>query len=99
MYEFLPKLIEKIRKSFISKSGRRFQGFSMRAIDFSHENTPNESFWRKNFAKNDPNGGFFCNTLYFSPKLSILFEIRYKFRFRLQFHGIWNSEFPTQHYR
>jgi hypothetical protein len=28
---------------------RRFQDFSMRAIDFSHKNTSNESFWRKKF--------------------------------------------------
>jgi hypothetical protein len=32
----------------ISWSARHFQVFSMRTIDFSHENTP-ESFWRKNF--------------------------------------------------
>ena len=35
---------EKIQKYYISWSGRRFQDFSMRAIDFSHKNTPNESF-------------------------------------------------------
>ena len=56
----------KIRKSYISWSGRRtmrVQGFSMRAIDFSHKITPNESFWRKIFAKKLPDGGFLENPL------------------------------------
>jgi hypothetical protein len=46
----------------------RFQGFSMHAIDFSHKNTPNESFWKKKYfekisPKNDQMAVFW-NTLY-----------------------------------
>ena len=47
--------------------GKFFQNFSMRAIDFSHKITSNESFWKKNFRQKWPNGGFFgapCTCIY-----------------------------------
>jgi hypothetical protein len=52
--------------SDISRPGKRFQGFSMRAIDFSHENTPYD-FWKKNFWKfftKNSKVRFFWLTLY-----------------------------------
>jgi hypothetical protein len=63
-----------------------WEAFSMCAINFSHKNTPNESFWKKKFFTKNDQMAVFWNTLYnrILEKFSLLYKLFSKSNFCIE---------------